>query len=202
MYIFDLDGTLLDSQEGVLDSLKFAVEKCAPNYLSFIHRSLIGPPITALLREIIPDKSLIEVVSREFRFHYDNIGCKKTKLFPGVYNGLKELSKDNILFIATNKPQKVTNKILTTLGVFDLFQDIKTIDLGGVHNKSDMVKDIMLQNNIIKGVVIGDSQDDYMAAIDNQLDFIFCSYGYGSVTKNSEIQVADKPVKIFKILQR
>ena len=68
-------------------------------------------------------------------------------------------------------------------------------------NKITLIKKINI-NNIIKGVVIGDSQDDYMAAIDNQLDFIFCSYGYGSVTKNSEIQVADKPVKIFKILQR
>ncbi len=55
MFIFDLDGTLLDSQEGVMSSLKFCIGKHAPSYLSKLHKGLIGPPISTLLKEIMSD---------------------------------------------------------------------------------------------------------------------------------------------------
>ncbi len=200
MFIFDLDGTLLDSQEGVMSSLKFCIGKHAPSYLSKLHKGLIGPPISTLLKEIMSDEELIKTISAEFRVHYDEIGVMKTRLFPGVYEGLENLSKHQNLFVSTNKPWKPTKKILNILDIHKFFHEIYTIDLGNYSNKSDMVSEMLLKNDIVSGIVIGDSIDDFRSATDSQLEFMYCSYGYGSIGNVQKIEVAPTAKKMFNML--
>jgi phosphoglycolate phosphatase len=200
MFIFDLDGTLLDSQEGVMSSLKYCIGKHAPSYLPQLHKGLIGPPISILLKEIMSDEELIKTISAEFRVHYDEIGVMKTRLFPGVYEGLENLSKHQNLFVSTNKPWKPTKKILNILDIHKFFHEIYTIDLGNYSNKSDMVSEMLLKNDIVSGIVIGDSIDDFRSAVDNQLDFIYCSYGYGFIQNTKGIKVAPSVNKMFDTL--
>jgi phosphoglycolate phosphatase len=200
MYIFDLDGTLLDSQQGVLYSLQFSISKHAPDYLPLIHKGLIGPPISVLLKKIISDESLIEAISIEFRSHYDNIGYLKTKLFIGVYDGLKELSKHSKLFVATNKPWKSSQKILSMLKIDIFFDAIITIDSEGIENKSDMASNILLTNGNKPCVLVGDSIDDFEAAKNNQIDFIYCSYGYGLIQNVKGIEIASSAKQMFTSL--
>jgi phosphoglycolate phosphatase len=200
MFIFDLDGTLLDSQEGVMSSLKFCISKHAPSYLPQLHKGLIGPPISTLLKEIMSDEELIKTISAEFRVHYDSKGVLKTKLFPGVYEGLERLSKYDKLFVSTNKPWKPTKKILDMLEINKYFHEILTIDSGCFGNKSDMVSKILTTNDAISSVVIGDSIDDFESAVDNQLDFIYCSYGYGFIQNTKSIKVAPSVNKMFDTL--
>jgi len=200
MFIFDLDGTLLDSQEGVMSSLKYCIGKHAPSYFPQLHKGLIGPPISILLKEIMSDEELIKTISAEFRVHYDEIGVMKTRLFPGVYEGLENLSKHQNLFVSTNKPWKPTKKILNILDIHKFFHEIYTIDLGNYSNKSDMVSEMLLKNDIVSGIVIGDSIDDFRSAVDNQLDFIYCSYGYGFIQNTKGIKVAPSVNKMFDTL--
>ncbi|MBT4731853.1 HAD hydrolase-like protein [Candidatus Woesearchaeota archaeon] len=200
MFIFDLDGTLLDSQEGVMSSLKYCIGKHAPSYLPQLHKGLIGPPISILLKEIMSDEELIKTISAEFRVHYDEIGVMKTRLFPGVYEGLENLSKHQNLFVSTNKPWKPTKKILNMLEINEYFHEILTIDSGRFGNKSDMVSKILTTNDAISSVVIGDSIDDFESAVDNQLDFIYCSYGYGFIQNTKGIKVAPSVNKMFDTL--
>jgi len=200
MFIFDLDGTLLDSQEGVMSSLKFCIGKHAPSYLPQLHKGLIGPPISTLLKEIMSDEELIKVISAEFRVHYDSKGMLKTKLFPGVCDGLKKLSKYDKLFVSTNKPWKPTKKILDMLEINDYFHEILTIDSGCFGSKSDMVSKILTTNGKMPGVVIGDSIDDFRSATDSQLEFMYCSYGYGSIGNVQNIEVAPTAKKMFNML--
>ena len=202
-FIFDLGGTLLDSQEGVLDSLKYSVEKHAPSYLDKLHKGLIGPPIRDLLGRIMSNKDLISAISIEFRTHYDNKGALKTKLFPGVYQGLQELSKGNTILVSTNKPLVPTKKILDLLKINNFIYNTITIDSGKFKNKSDIVKKILSTNNKNNSVVIGDSFDDYESAKNNGVDFIYCSYGYGYVDYiDQSIVTVDTPNAMFKALNR
>jgi|SaaInlStandDraft_4_1057021.scaffolds.fasta_scaffold57156_2 phosphoglycolate phosphatase len=200
MYIFDLDGTLLDSQEGVLYSLQFSIGKHAPDYLPLIHKGLIGPPISVLLKKITSDENLIKTISTEFRSHYDNVGYLKTKLFIGVYDGLKELSKNSKLFVATNKPWKSSQKILSMLKIDIFFDAIITIDSEGIENKSDMASNILLTNDNKSCVLVGDSIDDFEAAKNNQIDFIYCSYGYGLIQDTKGIEIASSAKQMFTSL--
>jgi phosphoglycolate phosphatase len=208
MLIFDLDGTLLESHEGILYSLRFAIGKHAPAFLPKLHQKLIGPPISVILREISVDEELIRVISEEFRWHYDSVGVLKTKLLPGVYVGLQELSGLNDLFVSTNKPLFPTKKVLKLLKIDHFFDDIYTIDSGKFKNKSDIVSEILLKNEVLTnsnsntgtGIVIGDSSDDFRSAIDNKLDFIYCSYGYGTIQKITNLRIAPSPSKMFNLL--
>jgi phosphoglycolate phosphatase len=146
------------------------------------------------------DEELIKTISAEFRVHYDEIGVMKTRLFPGVYEGLENLSKHQNLFVSTNKPWKPTKKILNMLEINEYFHEILTIDSGRFGNKSDMVSKILTTNDAISSVVIGDSIDDFESAVDNQLDFIYCSYGYGFIQNTKGIKVAPSVNKMFDTL--
>ena len=202
-FIFDLDGTLLDSQSTVLDSLKYSIGKHAPIYLNKLHKGLIGPPILDLLGRIMSNKDLISAISMEFRAHYDNKGVLETKLFPGVYQGLQELSKDNTILISTNKPLVPTKKILNLLKISSFICNAVTIDSGNFRNKSDIVKKILSKNNKSNSIVIGDSIDDYESAKHNGIDFIYCSYGYGYVDcKSQSIATVETSNALFRLLNR
>jgi phosphoglycolate phosphatase len=201
--IFDLDGTLLDSQKGILHSLKYSINKHAPVYASQIHKGLIGPPIKVLLRQIIHNEELIEAISLEFRDHYDNNAASITKLFPGVYNGLKELNKINKLFVSTNKPQIPTTRILEKLQIDKFFCKILTSDSKGCNSKIGIVNKILATNNESKSIVIGDSYDDYESAKSNKINFIYCNYGYGDIKNNhKEIRTVNSSKELFSFLSK
>jgi phosphoglycolate phosphatase len=165
-----------------------------------LHKQLIGPPISEILRSISIDERLVKIISREFRWHYDDIGVLKTKLFPDIYDGLQELNGRNSLFISTNKPWYVTQKVLKLLKINHFFSGIFTIDSGGVKNKSDIVSRILLTGREGSSAVIGDSSDDLNSALDNRIDFIYCSYGYGSIKRTTNLKIASSPSKMVNFL--
>jgi|LWDU01.1.fsa_nt_gi phosphoglycolate phosphatase len=209
-FIFDLDGTLLDSQEGVLFSLEYVLNKHAPEYIPSLDRAktdtnipLIGPPIIKIFEGFIPDPKVVSLLSKKYRLHYDSCGFLKTKLFPGVYQGLQELSKDNTILVSTNKPSVPTKKIFDLLKINNFIHNTITIDSGNFRNKSDIVKKILSTNNKNNSVVIGDSFDDYESAKNNGVDFIYCSYGYGYIDyTNQSFTTVNNPEALFKVLKR
>jgi len=197
--IFDLDGTLLDSSDGILFSLKHVTSIYAPEYLSFIKTARIGPPIVKLLGDFIKNKNVIALLSKEFRLHYDEIGMLKTKLFPGVYNGLKDLSSSKRLYISTNKPKKVSLTILDNLGIRSFFSSVYATNIGKYKEKKDIVEEIIFKNVGSRGTVAGDSLDDYKSALSNGLDFVYCSYGYGKI--DDDVKCVHDAKELFSYLK-
>ena len=201
--IFDLDGTILNSKEGILDSLEYSIKKHAPQYLYKLNEAMIGPPIKVLLKNFITNQNIIEAISLDFRHHYDRKGILKAKLFPGVYEVLKKLSKNNKLFISTNKPWVPTKKILNILKINGYFHEVLTIDSGNFKHKSEMVNQILSKNKTNKSIVTRDSSDDYESAKNNGVDFIYCSYGYGYVDYiDRSISTVDTLNALFRALNR
>jgi len=179
--IFDLDGTLIDSRPGIVESLLFATSKTLG--VSFNTDLLqIGPPIKVMIEQVFPGASdkMVEEVIEYFREHYDSIGWSIYNTYPKVKDVLEILEEQNILFIATNKPKKPTKKILQDMGVAHLFKEVVCYDKNLYQDKTDMVHSIKEKNNVLYKM-IGDSNDDLFAAHDNDIDFIECTYGYGSI---------------------
>jgi phosphoglycolate phosphatase len=198
--IFDLDGTLLDSKAGILFSLEYVLKRNAPEFLPFLDQSIIGPPIKKILEGFVTNPQVVSILSKEFRSHYDSYGYLETRLFKGVLDGLKKISKLP-LYVSTNKPEKVTSKVLSKLEIDFFFNEVVSIDSQPYTGKSEIVRRIKNNNNSKKIVVIGDSIDDYYSAIDNDCDFIFCSYGYGDYPVNiSDIKSVDGPIELFTLL--
>jgi len=179
--IFDLDGTLIDSRRGILDSLDFVNHKIFKGVL-VCSESHIGPPIAEMLRGFFLDIS-IEEAEVEFRQHYDSQGWRGYQLYKDVDIVLTHLlSQDYKLSIATNKPKIPTYKIIEDSGISEYFDNIVTFNKLEYSSKSDMVKKIMDQVND-ECIMVGDSYDDLKAANDNKIQFINCSYGYGKVSE-------------------
>ena len=187
--IFDLDGTLLDSLQGILDAANLSFKEMGYN----VHRSyeegkhFIGAGAIEFARRAmkgteIPLEKEKEIMER-FLINYQRIQSEETKPFKGMNELLKELeTKGFYLTIASNKPQMLLEPI-----VKQLFPEVHfKAALGQRINKPEkpdpfIIFEIMKTCNVEANecVYIGDSEYDYKTAHNAGIDCIICRYGFG-----------------------
>jgi phosphoglycolate phosphatase len=183
--IFDLDGTLIDSSTSILESFNSAFLSCSISLKAPLNSDIIGPPLMKIL-EILSgtsDQKILTNLATEFKSHYDSYGYKKTIVFPGVISMLKELKNIGFdLFIATNKRIYPTNKIINMLQWNKYFSGIYGLDSISprADSKGNLLSYIIESNFLNKDnlIYIGDRDDDRIASIDADIDFIFAIWGY------------------------
>jgi phosphoglycolate phosphatase len=184
--LFDLDGTLIDSVNGIESSFKYAFYNTYGKDLTQSIRSLIGPPIDQVLLKLNGENDLFTINKflRFFKEHYDIIGFKESVLFSGVDHTLKILTENGArLFIATNKRYLPTQKILSWLKIEEYFEGIYCSDfpITKFSSKTEMLGSLIIDHCLIREeiLMIGDTIHDSDAAINNNLNFVFVEYGYG-----------------------
>lgn len=185
--LFDLDGTLIDSAPGIVESFSFAFNKIYGEECSKEIKSLIGPPINEVLHAVNgeTDSTIIKEFVDAFKLHYDNEGFKKSQLFENVSEVLKSLINDRLeLYIATNKRKKPTNLILDYLNLNQYFKGVYCPDSFELvfENKINLVQNLISSFTLEKSesLFVGDTSHDGIAAAANGLDFALVEYGYGS----------------------
>ncbi len=210
-YIFDLDGTIINSSKEVLLCFEKAFEKA--NYeidKSRLTPNVIGPPLNEIIKLIAPgiQETDINKVVEYFRELYDfeeNDISEFYQGIPEVLTTLKNMNKK--LFIATYKPEKPTMRIIKQFHL-DKFDDIYTIDKFGKHiTKTEMINDIIEKYNLNKSetVMIGDASSDVICAKEAGVLAIGVLWGYGEnkepLIKNSDI-VINSANEILEIKER
>ncbi len=181
---FDLDGTITDSQLGILNSFKYTLNKlnkpCDESKLKLI----LGPPL-ALGFSIfgLNENEIPEAVSI-YRERYQKTGMlDENKLYPGIEQMLAALTdKRYKLSIVTNKPTVSAKRIIEHFKISNYFSGIYGADL----SEKD-VKKINILNTAIKEentthknvVMVGDRMYDLEAALLAGVDAIGVLYGYG-----------------------
>ena len=191
--IFDFDGTLVDSQIDIKESLKTAIYKIkGVNIDSSLLK--IGPPIEEMIKTIFADISQeeMEKIVNTFRFLYNESGFNKTVCYRGIKSLLKRLKKQKKhIYIATNKPEYLTKKILNKLNI-EYFDDICTIDkIEGVFLlKKEMISLLIQKNKLNRKttLMIGDTASDVRSGIENGIATIGVGYGY---EKKEQIIIAN-----------
>ncbi len=185
--IFDLDGTLTDSKQGIINSVYAACKRLGvtlPETGNF-HLS-IGIPLQEYFRKIIgvPDEKIGDAVTY-FREYYGRKGVYENHLYPGIEKLLDSLSKRAALFVATSKLEKYALVVLDYFNIRRFFKGTAGADASGTHaGKTELVKRIMTLHHIQyrdSTVMIGDKKMDIDAAKDCGIDSIGILYGYGSV---------------------
>lgn len=187
--IFDFDGTIIDSSEDILISLKKSYEKCALKFPN-VDSNIIGKPIEGIIKDLSPELAQEEIfnIKNWFRDIYDNCGFENTKLYEGIKEFL-EFLKDEELFLVTNKPKSPTYKILFKLKILNNFKDIICVNSSPyLHNKSEMIREIIKAWDLEKDktILIGDTFIDHAAAKENNVSFLSCLYGYEQNKKDLE----------------
>lgn len=124
--IFDLDGTLVDSKENIVNSVNFTLDKLGLRSKPFdeIVR-LIGTGVNSLIRQSIGEKNrnLFDKGISIFENHYKKHGADKDKLFPCVEDILKHY-KNKALFVVTNRKKNMAQITLNSLGIDKYFKDV------------------------------------------------------------------------------
>ena len=114
---FDLDGTLTNPEEGIVNSIRFAaefyglqnVDELKPGF-----RKYIGPPLLDTFIELLgPDVQLAEAAVAKYRERFAPIGLYENQIYPGVTETLEKLKEMGyVLCTASSKPEKFVETIL------------------------------------------------------------------------------------------
>lgn len=184
--IFDLDGTLIDSADSVLESIEYALHVSALAAKMPICDYLIGPPLLEILSRVtgLTDRESLNVLVNSFCQYYDQSAYKKSVAYFGMEELLLDLKAQGLrLYIATNKRAIPTNKIIRHLGWQHLFSAVFSIDLLAEQrfaNKAEMISALISLESLdlTKAIYVGDRVDDYEAACVNHLRCILVQWGY------------------------
>jgi phosphoglycolate phosphatase len=185
--IWDLDGTLIDSQKEILYHLELALKKSSLNMADNIKPIKIGPPIDVMLKESFPaetltEEKLNEVISR-YRETYNNSGFTMT----GPFNGIEEIISDKINLahhVVTNKPYLASRRIIEKMGWADKIKTLKTQSEHTEQRKSkyelfaELITELGEDRSSFVG--IGDMKSDCLAARDNNITVVGVLWGSGT----------------------
>lgn len=184
--LFDLDGTLTDSAEGVIRSAqymqeKMGIEKWADEDLKFI----VGPPlIKTFTEDFAMDAETAETALGHFRERYTTVGLFENRLYPGTEEMLAALrKKGKRLAVATSKKEETAVRILEHFGVAGYFEVIGGDNrAAGRDNKEKVIAYVLEKMQADKGnvVMVGDRKFDIEGAHAIGIPCIAVEYGYGS----------------------
>jgi len=193
-FIFDFDGTLVDSEQAIYQCFQSIAKQLAPNRVEYAKNILIGPPLRDTASEILgPDHqdSLDEFVQLFIEMHDEQV-IRHTQPYPDVIEVLKQLHTQNIpMAIATNKRLAPTQKLLDHFGWNDYFSSVECSDSQTeMRNKDAMIQDIIKQDeSFSRSYFVGDTINDGLSANKNKLKFIKADYGYGYLQDWTQVKV-------------
>ena len=204
--LFDLDGTLTDSEEGIIRSTQYMQEKMGQRIWSGeeLH-FIVGPPlIQSFTKEFGMAQEMAEKAVAIFRERYATIGLFENSVFPGVVELLQALrKKGKRLAVATSKKEDLAVRILEHFEIADYFEviggDRREV---GRDNKAKVI-DYVLETMQAKKddvIMIGDRKHDIEGAKLCGLESVGVLYGYGSEEELSKAG-ADHIIKDVKLLE-
>ncbi|MCD7872553.1 MAG: HAD hydrolase-like protein, partial [Clostridiales bacterium] len=126
--IFDFDGTICKTAEGIIKSAKYALESMnfpLPEDESELE-FFIGPPLLVTFQERYgaDAQTALELV-KKYRERYTNTGIFESEIYDGIENLLSTLKDDGIkIGIASSKPQKYVETLLEHFGIIKYFNSI------------------------------------------------------------------------------
>lgn len=184
--IFDVDGTLLDTTEGVTAAVRYTIEQHHLHELAWEElTTFIGPPIQDSFAKHfgISDSETLQELATTFRSRYKNYELFKAKPYEGIYELCDQLQRQGIVIaIATYKREDYAVEIIKHFG-FDRYSHIY---YGADHEnrlkKADIIKKCLADIEIdgqSAAVMVGDTDNDALGAEEAGIDFIGVTYGFG-----------------------
>jgi len=207
--LFDFDGTIADTSEGIYRGFDYVRDKMGGKQLprSEYYR-MIGPPLTYSFKEIFcfPDNK-IEEAMKEYRAYYEKHGLFECTM----YEGMKELfetlyDSGKKLYVATSKPEVFAKTLLKHFGIDKYFTDCAGSDMEERKaGKSEIIARLLAKYNIDtkNAVMVGDRMYDVEGAKKVGLDCIGVLFGFGSkeeLLKAGAVAVAEKPCDVAKLV--
>ena len=184
--LFDLDGTLTDSTEGILGCLVYAIERMGFEVPEDTNKFL-GPPIRQSFAEFLGmNGEQVDEAVRIFRERYSDTGLFENRVYDGITGMLERLkSGGKRLMVATSKPQVYAVRIFERFGLAQYFEIVGGAELDGSRDYKDQVIEYVLAKAGITDrssvLMIGDRRQDVLGAHKTGLKCMGILWGFGSM---------------------
>lgn len=183
--LFDLDGTLTDSGEGIINCAIYAMEHFnLPIPPREELRVFVGPPLTDTFMKFgVAPEDAVEAVEI-YRERFIPIGMYENMLYPGIQKLLETLrAEGHILCIATSKPESMAREILRYFDIGKYFHYICGATLDHTRDTKEQVISYLLTQckSEYPWVMVGDTAFDVIGAKAHNIPAIGVAWGYGLV---------------------
>ncbi len=183
LIIYDLDGTLVDTRQDIINGVRYALEVLkGPALTDDEIKACVGTGLHSLIRQVFrtDDEKLGDKGAKLYREHYRKHMLDHSKLYPGAVDCLKYF-KARTQAVVTNKPDPFSSEILSALGVAEYFIAILTGDKG-LPFKPDpaAIHHLMERAQAVPEEVlfIGDSPIDITAARNGGVEIVTLTHGF------------------------
>ena len=185
MILFDLDGTLTDSGEGIINCATLALTHFGlPVPDQETMRQFVGPPLRdTFIRFGVPADKTEEAIA-VYRSRYIPIGKYENTPYEGIYQLLERLQAEgHSLCVATSKPESTATDILKRFDLDRYFDRICGATMDGSRDEKSQVIAYLLQqmHNANNAIMVGDTAFDVLGAAAHGIATIGVSWGYGKV---------------------
>lgn len=186
--LFDMDGTLVDSSEGITKSVQYALKHCGIDEPD--RRKLtpfIGPPLSESFRNYYgfsKEQALCAVTV--YRERYNRVGIFECGLYPGTEACIRTLkSRGYRIGVASSKPEASCRRILEHFGILALFDDVTgaTFD-AKIETKEEVLREVLRRWPELSAeelCLVGDTIYDVEGARQVGMPCIAVSFGFGDV---------------------
>lgn len=188
---FDLDGTLTDSQEGILNSLRISLALFDIQMTDEQMRIFIGPPLMETFRKTLGLSSeQADKAAEAFHTYYEEKGLFENRVYDGIPDALESLKKSGKhLATATSKPERTAIRILEHFNLAPYFDFICGSEMDETRsNKADVIaytmhKFDLTEKDAAKIIMVGDRSNDIIGAHQNGIEAAGVLYGYGTAAE-------------------
>ena len=185
--LLDLDGTLVDSQPGILASCMAALRALGHEGAEILDiKRVIGPPLEDVLRFLLQpygDDRIGEAVLA-YRQHYGEIGLFGSRLYPGIGASLKAMQQAGLrIYLATSKRETFARRILEHLKLATYFDGIHgSVPGGELDHKPELLAHVLSEHSIspAHSLMVGDRRHDIFGAHAVGMRGLGVLWGYGT----------------------
>ena len=186
--LFDLDGTLTDSAEGITKCVQYALKALGVDEPDLNNlRPFIGPPLVECFMKLYGfTEEQAKFGTAKYRERYKDTGIYENKVYPGVPEMLAQLKANGLhLALATSKPLVFAQRVTDYFDLSQYFDYICGPDLTGSYlpAKADVIADAMQKLGAIdksEVLMVGDRSQDVIGALKCGIDCAGALYGYGA----------------------
>lgn len=191
--LFDLDGTITNSVEGITNSI-FHSLKYYPHITPPKREELlpfIGPPLTVSYAKYFGmDEQTAKEAVAHYREYYRETGILELSLYEGIAELIRELSEKGYkVILATSKPEHFARRIIEHFDISKYFCAVcgDTMD-GKLGKKQDVIKKLIEENSLVKEetLMVGDTHYDIIGAEMNGIKCACVTYGFGDPELNAQ----------------
>lgn len=208
--LFDFDGTVFDTAEGITKSAQFALKKLGIEAEIEDLMCFAGPPLADMFAEKYGmNEETAELAVSYYRERYKPIGWAECSPFEGMPEMLRKLKEQGkILAVATSKPEFFTNAILEKYDMTDIFDFVGGSLFDGTRGKKWEVIDYVLGHYGIKpedAIMVGDRKYDVIGASKCGVKCIGVEFGYaepGELEEHGAVYVAKTPDDLYEYLMK